>query len=156
MSIRLPSDFCFTKVIYKKDQSSDANKFDEEVTTPLKEWISVLKTGEIPESYTAQGLKEAREVLRVDSLSEEDRKAYFRYLESLSLSQSVLWSSRVLGFDEGEKIGIEKGIEKGRAEQLVESIKNIMSSGFDFDNAVKMLKVPANQIPELRRLIFNS
>ncbi len=74
MSIRLPSDFCFTKVIYKKDQSSDANKFYEEVTTPLKEWISVLKTGEIPESYTAQGLKEAREVLRVDSLSEEDRK----------------------------------------------------------------------------------
>lgn len=80
MSIRLPSDFCFTKVIYKKDQSSDANKFDEEVTTPLKEWISVLKTSEIPESYTAQGLKETREVLRVDSLSEEDRKAYFRYL----------------------------------------------------------------------------
>lgn len=68
----------------------------------------------------------------------------------------MLWSSRVLGFDEGEKIGIEKGIEKGRAEQLVESIKNLMSSGFDFDNAVKMLKVPANQIPELRRLIFNS
>jgi len=50
MSIRLPSDFCFTKVIYKKDQSSDANKFDEEVTTPLKEWISVLKTGEIMKS----------------------------------------------------------------------------------------------------------
>ncbi len=132
------------------------NKFDEEVTTPLKEWISVLKTGEIPESYTAQGLKEAREVLRIDSLSEEDRKAYFRYLESLSLSQSVLWSSRVLGFDEGEKIGRQKGRAEGRAEQLVESIKNIMSSGFDFDNAVKMLKVPANQIHELRKLIFDS
>ncbi len=50
MSIRLPSDFCFTKVIYKKDQSSDVNKFDEEVTTPLKEWIFVLKTGEIMKS----------------------------------------------------------------------------------------------------------
>ena len=59
---------------------------------------------------------------------------------------------RAEGRAEGEKLGIEKG----RAEQLVESIKNIMSSGFDFDNAVKMLKVPANQIPELRRLIFNS
>ena len=128
------------------------NNFDEEVTTPLKEWISVLKTSEIPESYTAQGLKEAREVLRVDSLSEEDRKAYFRYLESLSLSQSVLWSSRVLGFDEGEKIGREKG----RTEQLVESVKKFISKGYDFDEVVKILEVPLDQIPELRHLIFNN
>ena len=76
MSIRLPSDFCFTKVIYKKDQSIDANKFDDEVSTPLKQLISFLKTGEIPDAFTAQGLKEAREVLRVDSLSVEDRKKY--------------------------------------------------------------------------------
>jgi len=92
------------------------NKFDEEVTTPLKEWISFLKTGHIPDSYTAQGLSEAREVLRVDSLSEEDRKAYFRYLDSLSLSKSVLWSSHVIGFDEGEKVGLAKGRVEGRAE----------------------------------------
>ena len=32
------------------------NKFDEEVKEPLQEWISFLKTGEIPKSYTAQGL----------------------------------------------------------------------------------------------------
>ena len=87
-----------------------------------------------------------------DSLSEEDRKAYFRYLESLSLSQSVLWSSRVLGFDEGEKIGREKG----RTEQLVESVKKFISKGYDFDEVVKILEVPLDQIPELRHLIFNN
>ncbi|MBQ3657660.1 MAG: hypothetical protein II956_12570, partial [Bacteroidales bacterium] len=134
------------------------NKFDEEVTTPLKEWISFLKTGHIPDSYTAQGLSEARNVLRVDSLSEEDRKAYFRYMDSLSLSKSVLWSSRVLGYDEGEKAGIVKGRAEGRAEgrseQLVESIKNLISAGFDFDKAVEMLKVPFDQIPELRGMVF--
>ena len=97
MSICLPTDFCFTKVIYKKDQSSDANKFDDEVTTPMKQWISFLKTGEIPDAFTAQGLKEAREVLRVDSLSEEDRKIYKRYLEGLSLAMSLDDSSRYEG-----------------------------------------------------------
>ena len=136
------------------------NKFDEEVTTPLKEWISFLKTGLIPDSYTAQGLSEAREVLRVDSLSEEDRKAYFRYLDSLSLSKSVLWSSHVIGFDEGEKVGLAKGRAEGRAEgrteQLVENIKNLMSAGFDFDKAIEVLKVSTDQIEELRRLIINS
>ena len=125
------------------------NKFDEEVTTPLKEWISFLKTGHIPDSYTAQGLKEARNVLRVDSLSEEDRKAYFRYMDSLSLSESVLWSSRVLGFDEGEKKGraegIVEGLEKGRAEGRAEGIaegekqqaiaiaRNLKAAGLDID-----------------------
>jgi predicted transposase/invertase (TIGR01784 family) len=70
------------------------NKFDDEVSTPLKQWISFLKTGEIPDAFTAQGLKEAREVLRVDSLSVEDRKIYKRYLEGLSLAMSLDDSSR--------------------------------------------------------------
>ena len=109
------------------------NKFDEEVTTPLKEWISFLKTGHIPDSYTAQGLREARNVLRVDSLSEEDRKAYFRYMDSLSLSKSVLWSSRVIGYDEGEKAGIVKGraegLEQGRAEGRAEGLAEGLAEG---------------------------
>ena len=65
-----------------------------------------------------------------------------------------------IGFLKGEKKGIEKGLEKGRAEgrteQLVESIKNLISSGFDFDKAVEVLKIPADQIMELRRLVFES
>ena len=64
------------------------------------------------------------------------------------------------GRAEGEKIGIEKGLEKGRAEgrteQLVESIKNLISSGFAFDKAVEVLKIPIDQISELRRLVFES
>ena len=68
------------------------------------------------------------------------------------------------GRAEGKKIGIEKGIEKGlekgraegRTEQLVESIKNLISSGFDFDKAVEVLKIPADQIMELRRLVLDN
>ena len=137
MSIRLPSDFCFTKVIYKKDQSSDANKFDDEVTTPLKQWISFLKTGEIPDAFTAQGLKEAREVLRVDSLSEEDRKIYKRYLEGLSLAMSLDDSSRYEGYydgfgagrEEGRAEGRAEGIEKGRADAMREMARTLKSLG---------------------------
>ena len=150
MSIYLPTDFCFTKVIYKREDCD-------------------FKTGEIPDAFTAQGLKEAREILRVDALSEEERKIYKRYLESVRLALSLDDSSRYEGYcdghidgrAEGEKIGIEKGraegekigLEKGRTEQLVESIKNLISAGFDFDRAVEVLKVQADQIEELRRLI---
>ncbi len=58
MSIYLPTDFCFTKVFYKREDCD-------------------FKTGEIPDAFTAQGLKEAREILRVDALSEEERKICF-------------------------------------------------------------------------------
>ncbi|MBO7566136.1 MAG: hypothetical protein J6T60_03450 [Bacteroidales bacterium] len=36
MSICLPTDFCFTKVIYKKDESSLTNKSDDEILQPLE------------------------------------------------------------------------------------------------------------------------
>lgn len=45
------------------------DKFDEVAKTPLDEWISFLKDGDIPVSATAPGLQEAREILRIDSLS---------------------------------------------------------------------------------------
>ena len=42
MSICLPTDFCFTKVIYKKDESSLTNKSDDEILQPLDNDRSAL------------------------------------------------------------------------------------------------------------------
>lgn len=42
--------------------------FNQQVKTPLDEWIAFLKTGEIDKNSTVQGLKEARERLRLDQL----------------------------------------------------------------------------------------
>ena len=50
------------------------DKFDKLATTPLDEWISFLKTSEIPVTFNAPGLPEARERLRVDSLTEENQQ----------------------------------------------------------------------------------
>jgi predicted transposase YdaD len=60
------------------------------------------------------------------------------------------------GKEEGRAEGRAEGIEQGRTEQLVESIKNLMSAGFDYEKAVEILKVPAEQIDELRQLIFQN
>ena len=92
------------------------NKFDDEIHQPLQEWISFLKTGEIPDAFSAQGLKEAREILRVDSLSEKDRKIYERYLRNVSLALSLDDSSRYEGYVDGMIAGAEKGRAEGRAE----------------------------------------
>ena len=49
----------------------------------LEEWIYFLKNSEIKEEFTAKGMVEAKEILRVNNLSEEERVAYRRYEASI-------------------------------------------------------------------------
>ena len=98
------------------------------------------------------------EIVRRSAFTDGELLAYNLYWLNVSTEKSSLERERMEGREEGraegEKIGIEKGRAEGRTEQLVESIKNLMSNGFDFDKAVEVLKVPDGQISELRRLIF--
>ena len=93
------------------------NKFNELAKTPLEEWMKFLKDGQIDSDTTTPGLQRARDVLRIDSLTEEEQKRYRRHWENISAQKSVLRSCRIEGIKEGVKIGIEKGekigIEKG-------------------------------------------
>jgi predicted transposase/invertase (TIGR01784 family) len=100
------------------------DEFDRKAVTPLDEWISFLKTGDIPENAKAGGLAEARERLRRDRLSKEEQRTYDAHLEALRYQRSViqtgLFEGHEKGLEEGIGIGIEKGIgigiEKGRKE----------------------------------------
>lgn len=79
------------KSLYKKSKVQDiypeywiikAGLFDEEkVNDKLDEWIFFLKTGEIQEDFTADGLPEAKEKLDKLKLSLEERKAYEEYVK---------------------------------------------------------------------------
>jgi predicted transposase/invertase (TIGR01784 family) len=92
--------------------------FDEMATTPLDEWIYFLKTGEIPETASAAGLQEARERLRQDKMSEDERRQYKAHMEAISYQRSVIRSSILDGRDEGLKEGRAEGLKEGRAEAL--------------------------------------
>lgn len=115
------------------------NDFDKIATTPLDEWIEFLKTGYIKSNATAAGLPEARERLRVDALSKEEKQSYYRHLDAVRHMKSLFDTSRDEGYQEGMaegyqegmaeglekgiKKGIEKGIEKGREKGRVEGEK---------------------------------
>ncbi len=80
------------KQLYQKDNPSQifpeyylikVSKFGNRVKDKLDEWIYFLKNGEVKESFTAQGLSEAKEKLDEMQLSEADRKTYQRYLKNL-------------------------------------------------------------------------
>lgn len=91
------------------------NDYNKVATTSLDEWMEFLKTGSISSKATAPGLPEARECLRVESLSQEDRRTYFRHLESVRHMRSLFDTSR----DEGYQDGLKKGIKERIALNLL-------------------------------------
>lgn len=113
------------------------NDFDKVAKTPLDEWIEFLKTGSISSKATAAGLTEARECLRVDSLSPSEKQAYYRHMESIRHMRSLFDTSRdegyqegrEEGFEKGREEGLEKGREEGREERALEIAQKMKSLG---------------------------
>jgi hypothetical protein len=84
------------------------DRFNQEAVTPLDEWMSFLKTSEIPENAKAPGLLEAKERLLRHTLSKEERERYEAHLEALRYQQSVIQTGLIEGRAEGEAISLEK------------------------------------------------
>ena len=99
------------------------NDFDKVAKTPLDEWIKFLKTGEIDKEATAKGLPEARERLRIDTLPDVEKRAYYRDMEALRYQRSVIKTGWDEGHTEGFKEGKAKGMAEGRAEGREEGEK---------------------------------
>ena len=125
------------------------NDFNKLASSSIEEWISFLKTGEIPDTFTAPGLPEAREILRVDNLSDEDRKIYDRYVETLRFNLSVMDSSRIEGIQEGMAKGFGKGLEQGAQSEKLETARRMKAEGLDLSLIAKITQLPPDEIAKL-------
>jgi len=137
------------------------NVFDNVAKDTLDEWIYFLKNNEIPDSFKAKGLKEAKEVLKTDSMDKEEYSRYKNHLENLRYAASMIWSARVegefdgfekgekLGFEKGEKLGIEKGEKKGRLLTLFYPLR----SGKSIDELASLVNYDKNEIQSVKMLI---
>lgn len=121
------------------------NDFDQVATTPLDEWIEFLKTGNISAKAKAAGLAEARECLRVDSLSEKDQKAYYRHMESIRHMKSLFDTSRDEGFQEGK----DEGLAAGRAECSLEIANQLKAMGLSPEQIAQATHLPIEEISKL-------
>jgi len=89
------------KTTFLKDTVSDifpeyyllkVNQFNDIAKDTLDEWIYFLKNSEVKEEFRAKGLKEAGQVLDIMSLPENDQYVYNRYLDSLHLKASEIFT----------------------------------------------------------------
>lgn len=68
------------------------NQFNDNAKNTLDEWIYFLKNSEVRDNFKAKGLKEAGEVLDIMRLTKGDEYGYNRYLDSLHLKESEIFS----------------------------------------------------------------
>ena len=133
------------------------NNFNEFALSPLQQWVSVLKTGDIPIEFNAPGLDEARDVLNYDKLSPEEKNAYNRYVNNLSYQKSMFLSSDILGYDRGKKEGLTEGHSQGLAEGLAEGekskaiaiAKKMKSKGMSVEDICELTGLNADEILKL-------
>jgi len=96
------------------------DEFDKKAVVPLDEWISFLKTGDIPDKPKAKGLLEAKESLLISKLSKREQRAYDAHYEAVSYQRSVIQTGMIEGRMEGKAEGLKEGLKEGRAEGRAE------------------------------------
>jgi predicted transposase/invertase (TIGR01784 family) len=124
--------------IFPKYYILKVNNFNDIAHDTLDEWIYFLKNSEVPENFTAKGLKEAGEKLRIDQLSEAERKEYENYKESRWIEKDVIETAE------------RKGEQKGKIEGKIEIAKNAILEGFDNQVISKLTGLTLEQIEALR------
>lgn len=105
------------------------NDFNQVAKTPLEEWIYYLNTGNIPSDATAPGLEEARERLKLDSMTKDELSAYYRHLDNVVILRSNIQTERMEGMEEGMEKGLKKGREEGRLEANRKTVSNLKKLG---------------------------
>ncbi|EKT4550812.1 Rpn family recombination-promoting nuclease/putative transposase [Flavobacterium psychrophilum] len=114
------------------------NQFNDIAKDTLDEWVYFLKNSEVKDDFKAKGLKEANEVLDIMRLEKDDQYGYNRYLDSLHLKASEVFSLQ----SEAEY--------KVREDEKIEIAKNLIINGLDNELISKSTGLTIEKIKELR------
>ena len=125
------------------------NGFDQVAKSPLEEWIHYLNTGKIPETYHAPGLDAARERLKIDSMSKDEKNAYYRHMDNLNLLKSNIKTEREEGKLEGLQEGLQKGRAEGGREKALSIARKLKTAGMDETQIAEITGLKEEEIRKL-------
>jgi predicted transposase/invertase (TIGR01784 family) len=112
-------------------------KFNNRVSDKLDEWIYFLKNSEIKDTFSAKGLKEAKEKLDEMQMSDSEWKSYQKYLKKLMDIAS----------DEYNKmVDIEERVERKTQTNIAKSMKE---DGASIDFIIKHTGLSRQEIESL-------
>ncbi|NES00018.1 MAG: Rpn family recombination-promoting nuclease/putative transposase [Symploca sp. SIO1B1] len=129
--------------------------FKGEAKTTLQEWIYFLRNSEIKEEFAAKGMVEAKETLRVNNLSEQDRAAYKRYMENKSYEASIRSTQefeaqwQIEQIEQAEIRGIQRGIQQGVEQKTIAIARACKQQGLDIETIMAITQLSREDIEAL-------
>ena len=121
-------------------------KFEDVISSPIDEWIYLLKNGEVKESFKSKNIDKAKEKLRVVNMTSDQRKQYERYLMNLASEKDIIETARGEGLVKGEQIGMLKKEDIAIGNALR---KGILSP----EEIAEMLEVSLERVLDLKKKI---
>ena len=94
-------------------------------------------------------MSEARECLRVDSLSPADRQDYIRHMEALRYQRSVLETSHDDGYVEGREDGLLQGRAEGANQRDRQIVSNLVAMKVPMDYMVQVTGLSEDAIRKI-------
>jgi hypothetical protein len=125
-------DFKVEKVsdIFPKYYILKVNNFNDVAKDTLDEWVYFLKNSEVKDNFKAKGLDKAKEKLRYESLTDEEKKMYDRFQENRRIENSVSYTAK--------------------QEEKVDMAKKAIKKGFDNQTIADLTDLTIEQIEQLR------
>ncbi|WKN42858.1 PD-(D/E)XK nuclease family transposase [Tunicatimonas pelagia] len=127
------------KDIFPKYYVLKVNNFDDVAKNTLDEWVYFLKNSEVKDDFRARGLKEVKEKLKEDTLTEEELIAYKRFQENRRIERSEIETALI----EGE----EKGMEKGMG--IVIKVYQMHKEGGKASEIAEIVSMPVAEVEEI-------
>ncbi|MDR2408783.1 MAG: hypothetical protein LBE13_11830, partial [Bacteroidales bacterium] len=103
----------------------------------------------IEDDFKAKGLSQARELLDYDKLSDKEKQAYDRVLESRRGERDAFYTARIEGWAEGEAIGVEKGRTEGMEEGLRNVALNAHRAGIPLPDICALTGLPKDKVQDI-------
>jgi predicted transposase/invertase (TIGR01784 family) len=132
--------------IYPEYYLIKVKNFNDVAKDTLDQWIYFLKNEEVKDTFNAQGLEKAKEILDYLTCSEQERQDYEAYKESLHYQASMFESTYVAGRIEGEQIGIQIGMEKGEQKSKIDIAKSMLEKGLALSIIIEITGLTEEQI----------
>jgi predicted transposase/invertase (TIGR01784 family) len=113
------------------------NNFNDVAKDSLDQWIYYFKNNEIKDNFNAKGIDKAKELWRVDSLPDDERKKYLKHIEDLHYSASIAWTM---------KVDAEERLKKERS---IEIAMGMLNKKIDIDTIIELTGLTKNEIEKI-------
>ncbi len=127
------------------------NEFDKLPATPMDEWMDYLKTGMVKEDTRTPGLQQVREKLKVLTMTQAERQAYFRHLDNLMQDNDAYDTAVSEGHAKGLEEGRAEGRAEGRTEERQESIRIMLSFGIPAEQIAEKYGISVEEVKEIEK-----